>query len=90
LAFALVPPLLVLGLTSAKLVLTLTPGLFLAVTPFIPLLIRKPCLLIPLAVVIVVVTGLAELVVTAPIIVALTIPLASLCVLLLCPALLFC
>jgi hypothetical protein len=48
LSFMFAPPALLLGVPRAKLILTLTPGLFLAPAPFITLLIRQADLLVPL------------------------------------------
>jgi len=51
LPFPLAPPTLPVSVPAAKLILTFTPGLFLATAPFVTLLIRQTRLLIPTALV---------------------------------------
>jgi hypothetical protein len=82
LLFALKPPALLLGLPIAKLILTLAPGLFLTLSPKVPLLIRQTRLLTPLAILVVDRLALLSIVATLVHAVVLPAPLARLTVLL--------
>jgi hypothetical protein len=82
LLFALKPPALLLGLPVAKLILTLAPGLFLALSPKVALLIRQTRLLTPLAILIVDRLALLSIIATLVHAVVLPAPLACLTVLL--------
>ena len=84
-SFVFAPPALPLGIPEAKVILTLTPGLFFATAPFAALLIRQSALLIPPAVL--VVARLTLLLTIATRVSAR--PLTPLTILLLCSALLF-
>jgi hypothetical protein len=76
LSLSLAPPLLQVSVPAAELILTFTPGLFLATAPFVALLIGQTGLLIPTALVV-------PLLITIPALIDAALPLTRLIVLLL-------